>query len=91
MSPKTTKWFRDHAKYDDDHPRIALDVVARYARAERERMKVMAAARRSRQMLNLALMSSCQGYSQTQLIPGPVISADRQSVDQCESAPEDDQ
>ena len=77
MSPKTTKWFRNHAKYDDDHPRIALEVVARYARTERERMKVMAAARRSLQLLNLALMSSCQGYSQTQLVPGPGMSADR--------------
>src|SRR5713101_9151406 len=31
MNPRTTKWFRNHAKYDDDHPRSALEVVARYA------------------------------------------------------------
>src|SRR5712675_2650643 len=41
MNPRTTKWFRNHAKYDDDHPRIALEIVARYARTERDRMKVM--------------------------------------------------
>src|SRR5712675_3112658 len=41
MNPRTTKWFRIHAKYDDGHPRIALEVVARYARTERDRMKVM--------------------------------------------------
>ena len=49
MNPRTTKWFRNHAKYDDEHPRIALEIVARYAKTERSRMKVMAAARRSLQ------------------------------------------
>src|SRR6202140_5017863 len=46
MNPRTTKWFRNHAKYDDEHPRIAIEVVARYAQTERSRMKVMTAARR---------------------------------------------
>jgi len=63
MSPRTTKWFRNHAKYDDDHPRIALEIVARYARTERDRMKVMNAARRSLQLLNLALLTSSRAYS----------------------------
>jgi pyrroloquinoline quinone (PQQ) biosynthesis protein C len=63
MSPRTTRWFRNHAKYDDDHPRIALEIVARYARTERERMKVMNAARRSVQLLNLALLTSSRAYS----------------------------
>ena len=63
MSPRTTKWFRNHAKYDDDHPRIALEIVARYARTERERMKVMNAARRSVQLLNLALLTASRAYS----------------------------
>ena len=63
MNPRTTKWFRNHAKYDDDHPRIALEIVARYARTERERMKVMNAARRSLQLLNLALLTSSRDYS----------------------------
>ncbi len=63
MNPRTTKWLRNHAKYDDDHPRIALEIVARYARTERERMKVMNAARRSLQLLNLALLTSSRAYS----------------------------
>ncbi len=63
MNPRTTKWFRNHAKYDDDHPRIALEIVARYARTERDRMKVMNAARRSLQLLNLALLTSSRAYS----------------------------
>ena len=66
MNPKTTKWFRNHAKYDDDHPRIALEIVARYAQTERSRMKVMAAARRSLQLLNLALLTSSREYSSAQ-------------------------
>ena len=63
MNPRTTKWFRNHAKYDDGHPRIALEIVARYARTERDRMKVMNAARRSLQLLNLALLTSSRAYS----------------------------
>jgi pyrroloquinoline quinone (PQQ) biosynthesis protein C len=63
MNPRTTKWLRNHAKYDDDHPRIALEVVARYARTERTQMKVMTAARRSLQLLNLALLTSSRAYS----------------------------
>src|SRR6266850_9841 len=63
MNPRTTKWFRNHAKYDDEHPRIALEIVARYARTERDRMKVMNAARRSLQLLNLALLTSSRAYS----------------------------
>jgi len=63
MNPRTTKWLRNHAKYDDDHPRIALEIVARSAQTERARMKVMAAARRSLQLLNLALLTSSRAYS----------------------------
>lgn len=58
MNPRTTKWFRNHAKYDDDHPRIAMEVVTRYATNERTQMKVIAATRRSLQLLNLALLTS---------------------------------
>jgi pyrroloquinoline quinone (PQQ) biosynthesis protein C len=63
MNPRTTKWFRNHSKYDDDHPRIALEIVARSARTERDQMKVMTAARRSLQLLNLALLTSSRAYS----------------------------
>src|SRR6185436_10643873 len=30
MGPKTYKWFREHAHYDDEHPKIALEIVKRY-------------------------------------------------------------
>lgn len=63
MSPRTSRWFRNHAKYDDEHPRIALEIVARYAYTDRARMKVMTAARRSLQLLNLALLTSSRVYS----------------------------
>jgi pyrroloquinoline quinone (PQQ) biosynthesis protein C len=63
ISTRTTKWARNHAKYDDDHPRIALQIVGRYASQERMRMKVMTAARRSLQLLNLALASAARAYS----------------------------
>jgi pyrroloquinoline quinone (PQQ) biosynthesis protein C len=62
MNPRTTKWFRNHAKYDDDHPRIALEIVARYAVTPRTQLKVMSAARRSLQLLNLALLTSSRAY-----------------------------
>ena len=63
MSPRTTKWLRNHAKYDDEHPVIALQVVAQYARTERERRKCMAAARRSLQLLSNALLISARHYA----------------------------
>ncbi len=63
MDARTTKWFRNHARYDDDHPRIALEVVSRYATTDRERRRVMMAARRSLQLLNLALLTSTRAYS----------------------------
>jgi pyrroloquinoline quinone (PQQ) biosynthesis protein C len=74
MNPRTTKWFRNHAKYDDEHPRIALQIVARNAQTERVRMKVMAAARRSLQLLNLALLTAGREYS-PQALARPMLSA----------------
>jgi pyrroloquinoline quinone (PQQ) biosynthesis protein C len=68
MNPRTTRWFRNHAKYDDEHPRIALAVVKRYAQTERSRMKVMVAARRSLQLLNLALLTASRVYSKENAI-----------------------
>lgn len=63
MSAKTTRWARAHAIYDDEHPRIALEIVKRHALDERTRTKVMLAAKRSLQLLNLALMTSYRAYS----------------------------
>lgn len=63
MNVKTTRWARAHAHYDDMHPRIALDIVKRHATDERLQTKVMMAARRSLQLLNLALMTSYRAYA----------------------------
>lgn len=81
MNPRTTKWLRNHAKYDDDHPRIALEVVARYARTERDQMKVMTAARRSLQLLNLALSTSSRAYSAADTASAASFIRDRRSED----------
>jgi pyrroloquinoline quinone (PQQ) biosynthesis protein C len=80
MNPRTTKWFRNHAKYDDDHPRIALEIVARYARTEHLQLKVMTAARRSLQLLNLALLTSSRAYSNG-AIAGTSIESERRTSD----------
>jgi pyrroloquinoline quinone (PQQ) biosynthesis protein C len=80
MNPRTSKWFRNHAKYDDEHPRIALQIVAKYAQTERLRMKVMTAARRSLQLLNLALTTSSQTYC-TGAARRVVIKRERRSGD----------
>lgn len=63
MNPKTYKWMRQHAVYDDDHPKIALEVVKRYAVTERMQQKVMLAAKRSLQLLNLAFDTAYRAYS----------------------------
>ena len=58
LSPKTYRWMREHAHYDDDHPKIALEIAARYAPTERLQARVRLAARRSLQLLHNALLSS---------------------------------
>jgi pyrroloquinoline quinone (PQQ) biosynthesis protein C len=58
MNPKTYKWIREHAHYDDEHPKFALEIVKHYAVTERMQRQVMNAARRSLELLNLALLSS---------------------------------
>ena len=63
MKPKTYKWFREHAHYDDEHPIIALEIVKKYAATEKLQTKVMIAAKRSAQLLHHALMTSYQAYS----------------------------
>jgi len=63
MSSKTMRWMRAHAKYDDDHPQIALEVIKRYATTERAQQKVMLAARRSLLLLDLAFNTSFRAYS----------------------------
>jgi pyrroloquinoline quinone (PQQ) biosynthesis protein C len=63
MSPKTSRWMRAHAKYDDDHPQVALEIIKRYATTERLQHKVMLAAKRSLQLLDLAFNTSYRAYS----------------------------
>ncbi len=63
MGPKTYKWMREHARYDDEHPKIALEVVKRYANTPKLQNKVMMAAKRSLQLLHLALHTSYRAYS----------------------------
>lgn len=60
MNPKTYKWLREHAHYDDEHPKFALEIIKRYAVTERSQRQVMFAAKRSIELLNLALLSSSQ-------------------------------
>jgi pyrroloquinoline quinone (PQQ) biosynthesis protein C len=65
MGPKTYKWFREHAHYDVEHPKIALEIVKRYATTERTQTRVMLAAKRSIQLLHNALLTGYQAYSPT--------------------------
>jgi len=71
MGPKTYKWFREHAHYDDEHPKIAMEIVKRYATTERMQTKVMLAAKRSVQLLNNALTTGYKAYSvsEQQVVP----------------------
>jgi len=63
MGPKTYKWFREHAHYDDEHPKIALEIVKRYATTEKMQTRAMIAAKRSIQLLHNALLTGYQAYS----------------------------
>src|SRR5262249_14231669 len=80
MSPKTYKWMREHVRYDDEHPKIALEVVKRYAVTERMQSRVMLAAKRSLQLLHLALDTSYRAYSFTDHSRA-AIAADRRASD----------
>jgi hypothetical protein len=78
-------------------------VVTRYAQTERARMKVMVAARRSLQLLNLALLTASRTYSKESSITvsvgnmprvgdrrraqQPIAFPDRRIVDQRVPAP----
>jgi pyrroloquinoline quinone (PQQ) biosynthesis protein C len=60
MNPKTYKWIREHSHYDDEHPKFALEIVKHYAVNERMQRQVMIAARRSLELLNLALLTATE-------------------------------
>ena len=63
LNSRTYKWFREHAHYDDMHPKIALEIVERYATTPRTRTRAMFAAKRSLQLLEQALMAATYSYS----------------------------
>jgi pyrroloquinoline quinone (PQQ) biosynthesis protein C len=65
MDARTSRWMRSHARYDDEHPKVALEVVKRYATTERLQHKVMLAAKRSLQLLDLAMNTAYRAYSET--------------------------
>jgi len=79
MGPKTSKWFREHAHYDDVHPKIAMEIVKRYATTERTQMRVMLAAKRSIQLLDQALEASHKAYTPADDLPAP--SSDKRASD----------
>jgi pyrroloquinoline quinone (PQQ) biosynthesis protein C len=63
MDNRTSRWMRSHARYDDEHPKLALEVIKRYATTERVQQKAMLAAKRSLQLLDLAMNTSYRAYS----------------------------
>lgn len=63
MNPKTSKWMREHARYDDEHPKVALEIIKQYATTERLQKRVMLAAKRSLQLLDLAFNTAYRAYS----------------------------
>ena len=65
MNPRTYKWIREHSHYDDEHPQFALEIVKHYALTERMQRQVMLAAKRSLELLNLALVTSTNLSSPT--------------------------
>jgi pyrroloquinoline quinone (PQQ) biosynthesis protein C len=82
MGPKTYKWMREHAHYDDVHPKIALEIIKRYATTERMQTRVMLAAKRSIQLLSQALHVGYQAYTPADGLLGPSTekrAADRRS------------
>jgi len=63
LGSRTYRWMREHAHYDDEHPKIALQIVQRYATTPRMQTRVMLAAKRSLQLLAHALITSFRAYS----------------------------
>jgi pyrroloquinoline quinone (PQQ) biosynthesis protein C len=63
IEKRTWTWMREHAKYDDDHPKIALEIIKRYATTPEIQRRCMYAARRSLQLLDQALDVSVRAYT----------------------------
>jgi len=78
MNPRTYKWMKEHAHYDDEHPKIAMEIVKRYATTEKMQMRVMLAAKRSLQLLSQALHTAYQAYTPAQ---GAQVDSDKRATD----------
>jgi pyrroloquinoline quinone (PQQ) biosynthesis protein C len=72
MSNRTSKWMREHARYDDEHPKVALEIIKQYATTERLQKRVILAARRSLQLLDLAFNTAYRAYSSPESLPEEV-------------------
>jgi pyrroloquinoline quinone (PQQ) biosynthesis protein C len=81
MGPKTYKWMREHAHYDDVHPKIALEIVKNYATTERMQTKVMLATKRSLQLLNQALHTAYQAYTPAETPADIAAELEQRAVD----------
>ena len=86
LSPKTYRWMRQHAQYDDEHPKIALEIVQRYANTDELRTRAMVAAKRSLELLDHALVTAYRAYSEHQ--PTSARSLERRRQDQPIGFPE---
>lgn len=85
LGSRTYRWMREHAHYDDEHPKIAIQIVQRYATTPRMRTRVMLAAKRSLQLLDHALITSFRAYSNAS--PGSQqIDEDRRARDRRQGA-----
>lgn len=71
MDARTTRWMRSHARYDDEHPKLAVEVIKRYATTERLQYKVMLAAKRSLQLLDLAFNTAYRACSRAEAPANP--------------------
>ena len=80
LSAKTYRWMREHAHYDDEHPKIALEIVERYGTTEQLQKRVMFAAKRSLQLLDHALTTSYRAYSAPSH-SSPRVSGELRAVD----------
>jgi len=80
LSPKTYRWMKEHAHYDDQHPKIALEIVERYATSERMQTRAMLCAKRSLELLDNALITSYRAASGVPTSPG-IARRDQSSSD----------
>lgn len=84
MDQRASRWMRSHARYDDEHPKIALEVIKRYATNERLQQRAMLAAKRSLQLLDLAMTTSYRAYSKA--LPSAETIAEQRVADRRRTA-----